>query len=217
MKNADIHGSRILTLTIDREIIRPVPVSVATEGFLGPGLVFVIPPRTDPDSVVVTGPSRFFSDDLTVLTESVNLSRISGDVQRILNLMAPAENLELAQDKVGIDFHVGKLETRTMANIPVIGLVDAGRPEVGISPPVADVVVKGFADSLRVLTEDRISVIVTVGNRTEGIYFLEGEVVHLDWPTSIELIPPKFQVIVGNPARLWNGSTSSPEQEGSGD
>jgi YbbR domain-containing protein len=214
MKDADIHGSRILTLTIDQEKTRPVPVSLDREGFLAPGLVFVIPPRTDPDSVVVTGPSRYFSDDLMVLTESVNLGRISGDVQRTLNLLEPGEHLELAQDKVGIHFRVGKLETRTMANIPVIGLVDAGRPEVGISPPVADVVVKGFADSLRVLTEDRISVIVTVGNRTEGIYFLEGEVVHLDWPTSIELIPAQFQVIVGNPPSLWNDTPPSGRQEG---
>lgn len=213
MKDADIYGSRILTLTIDREETRLVPVSLDREGFLASGLVFVIPPRTDPDSVVVTGPSRYFSDDLTVLTEPVNLGRISGDVQRTLNLLEPGEHLEPAQDKVGINFRVGKLATRTMANIPVIGLVDAGRPEVGISPPVADVVIKGFADSLKVLTEDRISVIVTVGNRTEGIYFLEGEVVHLDWPTSIELIPAQFQVIVGNPPSLWNGTPPSGRRE----
>jgi len=217
MKNADIQGSQSLTLTIDREITRPVPINLGIEGVLTSGLVFVIPPSTDPDSVVVTGPARFFDDDLSVFTEPVNLGRISGDAERTLNLVVPGEHLELEREKVGIDFRVGKLETRIMANIPVIGLVDAGRPEVGISPPVADVVVKGFADSLRVLTEDRISVIVTVGNRTEGIYFLEGEVVHLDWPTSIELIPAQFQVIVGNPPSLWNGSQSAEEQEGQGE
>jgi YbbR domain-containing protein len=217
MKDTAIQGSRILTLTIDRKVTRPVAVTPETEGTLGQGLVFVVPPRTDPDSVVVTGPARFFSDDLTVRTEPVNLDRLSGEVERAVKLVPPGEHLELAQDRVGIAFKVGKLETRTMANIPVVGLVDAGRPEVGISPPVADVVVKGFADSLRALTEDRISVIVSVGSRTEGVYFLEGEVVDLDWATAIELIPPRFQVIVGNPPTPGGRSEPADGQESQGD
>jgi YbbR domain-containing protein len=217
MKDADIQRSRILTLTIDHEISRPMAVTLDSEGALPQGLDFVTTPRIIPDTVLVTGPSRFFSDDLSVHTEAVNLSRISGDSEQTLNLTPPGDFLELAETKVHVAFLVGELEDRTLANIPVIGLVDAGRPDVGISPPVADVMVRGIADSVRALTEDRISVIVPVDNLAEGIFLLAGQVVHPDWLTLIRLDPPQFQVIVGNPPILRNDPRVVTDEEDQGE
>jgi YbbR domain-containing protein len=217
LKDADIQRSRILTLTIDHEISRPMAVSLTTEGELPRGLDFVTAPRITPDTVMVTGPSRFFSDDLTVHTLAVDMRRISEDSEQTLNLTAPGDFLELAETKVQVAFRVGELEDRTLANIPVIGLVDAGRPDVGISPPVADVMVRGIADSVWALTEDRISVIVPVDNLAEGIFILPGQVVHPDCLTLIRLVPPQFQVIVGNPPILRNDPRAVTDEEDQGE
>jgi YbbR domain-containing protein len=217
MNNAEILPSVKLRLTIDHELSRPLPVTLAANGTLPEGLVFVTVPGITPDSVLVTGPSRFFGDDMTVATEAVDLGRLSEDSEQTLILTPPSEWLELEHIEVQAAFKVGKLETRTLANIPVIGLVDAGRPEVGISPPVADVLVEGFSEWVRTLTEDEISVVVKTGNLDEGIYLLEGEVVHPDWITSVSLSPRQFQVIVGNPPILRNGPRAGAEQGDQGE
>ena len=210
---AEIQGARILTLTIDHEISRMVAVTLSTEGALPRGLDFVTWPRITPDSVLVTGPSRYFSDDLRLETSAVNLARISSNTHQTLDLMPCGEFLEVSLEKVQAAFLVGQLEDRTLANIPVIPLVDAGRPDVGISPPVADVMVRGIADSIRTLTKDRISVVVPVDNLSEGIFVLPGQVVHPDWVTLIRLDPPQFQVIVGNPPSLRNGTPDPADGE----
>lgn len=205
LSDADIQRSRILTITVDREVSRPAAVELETEGSLPTGLDFVTAPAVKPDSVTVTGPARFFSDDLVVRTTPVKLDRVSQDAEVSAGLQPPGEFLELSAARVQVGFKVGKLEDRTLANIPVIALVDAGRPDVGISPPVADVMVRGIADSLRVLTKDRVSVVVPVDNLAEGTFILPGQVVHPDWLTLIRLDPPQFQVLVGNPAPSGEG------------
>lgn len=217
MDNADFKRLIILTLTIDHEISRPIAVTLDTEGNLPRDMDFVTAPRITPDSVLVTGPSRFFTDDMSVHTEALNLDRISGNSEQTMNLVLPGDFLDMTETRIKVAFQVGKLENRTLANIPVIGLVDAGRPEVGISPPVADVMVRGIADSVRALTEDRISVIVPVDNLSEGIFVLAGQVIHPDWLTLIRLDPPQFQVIVGNPPFLRNDSRVPTEQEDQGE
>ncbi len=131
-----------------------------------------------------------------------------------VDLVAPGEFLELGLPEVEVGFLVGQLEDRTLANIPVIPLVDAGRPDVGISPPVADVMVRGVADSVRALTRDRIAVVVPVDNLAEGVFVLAGQVVHPDWLTLIRLEPEQFQVIVGNPPNRANGAASDNDGEG---
>ncbi len=218
MHDADIQGDNVLKLTIDHEISRPIAVTLDIGGDLPQGMDFVTTPRITPDSVLVTGPSRFFHDDLSVYTEEVNLGRISGNLDQMLSLNMLGKYLELDGTEVQVEFRVGKLEDRILVNIPVIGLVDAGRPEVGISPPVADVMVRGIADSVRALTKDRISVIVPVDNLPEGNFVLKGQVIHhLDWLTLLRLDPPQFQVIVGNPPILRNESQVPADEENQGE
>jgi len=198
LKDADLQRSQTLNLTIDREISRQVAVLLDVGESLPHGLDYVTAPHILPDSVLVTGPARYFSEDLVVHSATLDLGRLTQDTELTTSLVPPGEFLELSVAEAQVVFKVGKLEERTLANIPVIPLVDAGRPDVGISPPVADVMVRGIADSLRVLTRDRVSVIVPVDNLAEGTFLLAGQVVHPDWLTLIRLDPPKFQVFVGN-------------------
>jgi len=217
LRDADLQRSQTLNLTIDHEISRRVSVLLDVAENLPGGLDHVTAPRILPDSVLVTGPARFFTDDLVVRTAAVNLERISEDTVLMSDLISPGEFLELSETKVQVILQVGRLEDRTLANIPVIPLVDAGRPDVGISPPVADVMVRGIADSLRILTKDRVSVIVPVDNLAEGTYLLAGQVVHPDWLTLIRLDPPQFQVFVGNPSLPRDGSPANLPEEGQGE
>ena len=217
LKDADLQRSQTLKLTIDREISRMVAVRLDVAENLPRGLDHVTAPRLLPDSVLVTGPARFFSDELVVQTAAVNLDRISQDTELTSDLVSPGEFLELSETTVQVTLKVGKLEDRTLANIPVIPLVDAGRPDVGISPPVADVMVRGIADSLSVLTKDRVSVIVPVDNLAEGTYLLAGQVVHPDWLTLIRLDPPQFQVFVGNPSAGRDESQAQAPEEDKGE
>lgn len=196
--DVNIVRSRFLNLRIDREISRLVPVVLSSEGSLPSQTGFITPPRIRPDSVRVTGPTRFFGEDLVLRTEPVDLGRVAASVDLSVKLKDPGKFLSMDLGKVQVSFLVGGLVDRTLANIPVIPLVDAGSPEVGISPPVADVMVRGVADSVRALTRDRVSVIVPIDNLEVGRFVLPGQVVYPDWLTLIRLDPPLFQVIVGD-------------------
>lgn len=191
-----------LRLHIDSLVTRRLPVDLVTEGALKPRLGFLVPLSVTPDTMVVSGPERFFPDEPRIRTVPVDLGRISASETFAVSLIAPHRELALAEASGRINVQVGKIEDRTLANIPVIPLVDAGLPEVGVSPPLADIMVRGVADSVRALTTSRFSITVPVGDREEGIYFLPGQVDHPSWLTFLRLDPPNFQVIVGNPDQL---------------
>ena len=195
-----------LRLHIDEVVSRVMPVRLETDGSLPTGKAFLVAPVVNPDSVVVTGASRFFLTDGVVPTQRVNLDRMKESQDFPLGLVSPQEFLHLERSEVSASFKVASIEDRTLANIPVIALVDAGQPEVGVSPPVVDVMVRGVADSVRALNRNRFLVTVPVGQLPDGIYILNGQVEHPPWLTIIGLNPPEFQVIVGNPPAIPDSS-----------
>jgi YbbR domain-containing protein len=197
---------------VDTLVTRLVPVTLNLRGQLDSRFGFVTPPAVSPDSVAVIGPSRFFPDRFSVRTDPVDLSRVDGSSQMELALVPPHGYLRLASDEVKVAFAVGSIEERTLANVPVIPLVDAGRPAVGISPPVADIMVRGVADSVATLTADRLSVVVPVNDLPEGVYEMSGQVEHPSWVTLIGMDPSVFQVIVGNPSLLPDSSLVAPPE-----
>jgi len=187
-----------LRLRLDDEISQMLSVELHLTGNLKERLGFLERPTVEPDSVLVTGPARFFPPEASVSTSSLDLTRVSENSDVKVDLVAPNQSLVLARKTAQVSLRVAQLEDRTLANIPVIPLVDAGQPDVGISPPLADVMVRGVADSVRALTRSRFSITVPVGDLAEGVYFLPGQVDYPAWLTLIGLDPPEFQVIVGN-------------------
>jgi YbbR domain-containing protein len=185
-------------IRVDTVITRLVPVALASRGNLSPEFGFLTPPTLDPDTVV-TGPARFFPERFSVRTEPVDFTRISASGEQEVGLLSPHEFLRLATRQVEVGLRIGRVEERTLANVPVVPLVDAGRPPVGISPPVADIMVRGVADSVSRLTADRLSVVVPVNDLPEGVYDMAGQVEHPAWLTLIGMDPASFRVIVGNP------------------
>ena len=186
-----------LRLKLDRELKRLLPVRLVTNGTLPGDVDFLTEPTVTPDSVMVTGPERFFPASGVVMTTPVELGRQQNSGESTVALMAPSEYLKLAARDVRVRFQIARIEQRTVANVPVIPLVDAGQPEVGVSPPVVDVMVRGVTDSLQYLSSDRILVTVPVGNLERGVHMVAGQVSLPPWLTLIGLDPPEFQVVIG--------------------
>jgi YbbR domain-containing protein len=200
LKVVSVQSPLRLRLQIDRREFKLLPVRQRTIGKLRPGLAFLEPPQLKPDSVLVSGPGRFFVEGLSVEAQPLDLSKLKESARLTVRLTPPGKFLHLATSQIALDCLVAEIEDRTLANIPVIPLVDTGRPPVGLSPPVVDVMVRGVADSVRALTANRFLVTVPVGNLEEGIYYLPGQVDNPDWLEVIGLDPPEFQVIVGSPS-----------------
>ncbi len=199
LKVLGIHPPVRLRIHIDTQEFKLLPVVQDNTSELRAGLAFLEPPKLLPDSVLVSGPSRFFLEHTVVQAQPVDFSKLKQSERLSVRLIQPGQFLHLATSQVSLDCLVAEIEDRTLANIPVVPLVDAGRPPVGVSPPVVDVMVRGVADSVLALTTNRFLVTVSVGNLDEGIYQLTGQVDKPDWLEVIGLDPPEFQVIVGSP------------------
>lgn len=187
-----------LRIKLDREVARTLPVRLATSGALPTGRAFIAPPRVVPDSVVVTGPERFFPAGGMVNTAPVELGRVGESAELTVALKEPHEHLKMASRNVRVLLPVAPVIERTLANVPVIPLVDAGQPEVGVSPPVVDVMVRGVADSVQALRSDRILITVPVGGLDLGVHLVAGQASLPPWLTLIGIVPPQLQVVVGD-------------------
>ena len=201
-------------LRIDEVVARRLPVAVVLEGELPRGVAFLGEPRVLPDSATVRGPSRFVPDAGEVATEPLDLARLQPGRAgpQVLRLRSPHEHVAVAPAQAEVRVAVAPVEERTLANVPVVPLVDAGQPDVGVSPPVADVLVRGAADSVRALTEARLTVTVAVGDLPEGHYLLPGQVDTPPWLTLLGLVPAEFRVIVGDPP--LDGAGRGPDRGG---
>jgi len=204
-----------LRLKLDRQLSRMLPVQLLTNGQLPAGVDFLVPPTVLPDSVLVTGPERFFPSSEVLRTEPVDLARLQNSDDVAVALVMPHEHLNLAATDALARFRIAQVQERTLANIPVIPLVDAGQLEVGVSPPVVDVMVRGVADSVRALKGDRILVTVPVGHLAQGVHMIAGEVNLPPWLTLIGLDPAEFQVVVGHLGPAEGDSLGSVTENGS--
>jgi len=210
-----------IRVLVDRESSRRLPVVVMLVGELPEKAGFLTAPHAAPDSVLLSGPSRFVAATSSIVTESLNLARLqAGQVgEQEIDLRMPNRFVHAEPTRVTVRYATAALEDRTLPNVPVIPLVDSDRLDVGVSPPVADVMVRGVADSVRVLTEARLAVTVPVGDRPEGVYVLPGQVDYPPWLTLLELVPAEFRVIVGNPpigAPAQRDTSAGTEQAGGG-
>ncbi len=200
-----------LTIRIDGEIQRRLPVTLSTVGTLRPGYGYVVPPRAEPESVLVTGPARYFPDQAEVRTATLDLGRLEGQGRFTLGLLPPERHLQLSASEIEVVYGVGQLAERTVADVPVRATGVAAGREVGVSPVSADVLVRGVADSLLALVPSRLAVTVAADGLTPGLHRLPGEVTAPSWVAVIGLDPAQFQVVVG---AAGGGAGAGPAGEG---
>jgi len=187
-------------IRIDGQATRRLPIALSTTGDLAPGYGYLKRPATEPDSVTVSGPARYFPEQPVIFTAPLELSKLEGAGSLHLRVLPPDVHLELSVREVTVNYGVGILAERTLADVPVVVLKRVGEAEVGVSPARTDVMVRGVADSLRVLDRARLRVTVQASGLTPGVHLLPAQVEAPDWVTVIGLDPEQFQVIVGAPA-----------------
>lgn len=187
-----------LTIRIDGQVTRRLPVSLSLVGSLPAGYGYVRRPAAAPESVSVTGPARYFPERLAVRTAPLDLSRLSGAGVVSLRVLPPDVHLRLSEHEVRVRYAVGPLAERTLADLPVLVAPDGALPdvEVAVSPPRADVMVRAVADSLRDLDPARLRVSVAASGLGPGVHLVPGQVEGPEWLTVIGVEPPQFQVIV---------------------
>lgn len=186
-----------LTIRIDGQLTRRLPVELSTVGQLPPGFGYLQQPVVTPDSVTVSGPARYFPDDAVVRTSPFDLAGLDGFGRQSVPLEVPDEHLQVGPGEVTVAYGVGPLAERTLTGIPIEVPTTVGGPEIGVSPVRADVMVRGVADSLRVLAGARVRIVVPIADLSPGVHMLPGTVVAPEWVTVIGLAPEQFQVIVG--------------------
>ncbi len=167
-----IYQPNDLSLRIDNRIARLLPVQIELDGELPEDILPLERPTVVPDSVLVSGPERFFAPEMVVRTEAVALGGVHQSQQAEVSLLPPGDFLIPDQETVLVDVRVAQIEGRTLANIPVVPLIDADQAEVAFSPPVAEVMVRGPADSVRALVPARISVTIPLSGLAEGIHHM---------------------------------------------
>lgn len=198
---AGIVDSDRLTIRIDGQVTKRMPIALSTAGGLPPGYGYLMPPVAVPDSVTVSGPGRYFPDQQFIYTVPLDLARLEGAGTATLRVVPPDVHLQLSVSEVTVTYGVGMLAERTLADVPVVVLKGVGEPEVGLLPARADVLARGVADSLRVLDGARLRITVQASGLAPGVHLLSAEVEAPGWVTVIGLEPAQFQVIVGPPAQ----------------
>lgn len=189
-----------LMIRIDGQVKRRLPIAVSTAGSLAPGYGYLKLPVAEPESVMVSGPARYFPDQSVVFTAPLDLAQLDGVGAVTLRVVPPDVHLQLSAREVTVTYGVGMLSERTLADVPVVVLKGVGEADVGVSPARADVLVRGVADSLRTLEGVRLKITVQASGLAPGVHLLPVQVEAPDWVTIIGLDPAQFQVIVGTPA-----------------
>lgn len=185
-----------LRLQLDWEEKRRLPIRVPLIGDLPQDRMLDGPVVVRPDSVDVTGPRRFFADLEALVSEPVDLSGLQRTVTRELALVQPARPLRALTGKTQVTVPVALLGTVVVPDVPVIPLVENDGYEVGVLPPVCDVLVRGPVDSLAVLVPSRLTVTVLVAGLPAGEHRVPGQVRYPPWVVAIQLDPATFVVFV---------------------
>ncbi len=184
-------------LRIDRQITRRLPVRAVLTESLPADRRFLTEPVVRPDTVSVSGPERFFVDEMAVQTEAVALGGLEASQQFEAPLVAPGEHLTLAAETAMIELHIAAVVGRTLTNVPVVPLIDADQDEVAVWPPVADIMIRGAADSVSALLPARINITIPLSGLADGVHHLAGQVTGPEWLTHVAVEPEEFMVIIG--------------------
>ena len=193
---ADIVEPDRLSIRIDGQLTRRIPVSLTTVGGLRPGYGHLARPVLTPDAVTVTGPARYFPDQIVVATSPLDLSELDGIGSTTLHIVPPDVHLQLSEHEVRVIYGVGPLAERTIADVAVIVQPDGQGRSLAVSPARADVLVRGVADSLRVLDARRLHVSLSTAGLVAGVHLLSPQVVAPEWAIVIGVEPARFQVVI---------------------
>ena len=186
-----------LALNVDRIDTLSVAVEVATRGELPAEWMLLSPPRAEPDSVALVGPSRILSADLKAGTAPVDLSRVHGSGPIRREIVSPHPDLVAATEAVQVLVEAAAVGRRVFEHVPLVPLMDAGQLHVEVFPPVASVEIGGPAETLSRLTASAVSLTVSSSGLEAGAHTVRPEVMLPEHCRLLSLEPEAFMLVVG--------------------
>ncbi len=199
LADLDISPPLWLRLNVDRLDSLRVPVAVHLVGVLPGDRMLMEPVTAEPDSVVLTGPTRFL-DGAAARTEPLDLAKQRDSARPERRIVASDPFLNPRPEAVELALSVAPVASRNFEHVPVVPLVDAGQPSVEVFPPVANLTVRGPADSVRVVTAADLSVTVSLTGLEPGVHHLGAQVLLPERFGLVSLEPDEFMVVIGNGA-----------------
>jgi YbbR domain-containing protein len=158
-----------ITLDLERIGRRSAPVRVQTTGKLPAGLR-LLETHASPDEVQVIGPMSAVEEIQLVETEPLDLSSAnSGIVERELGLVGVSELISYSAQRVGVQVHVGEVETdREFSRVP-IGIRHSAH-RAAIEPPALRVFVRGPKRTVESLELGEAEVYIDAADLAPGRY-----------------------------------------------
>lgn len=160
----------VLTLKIDRQIVKQVPVTVVYTGKPAAGHT-VGEAGATPASVRLTGPARTLSPLVQAPTEAVDLAGAAEAIEKPLALDLP-EGVAVAGDARTVMARINIVETvasKTFTGIPVA--VRNAAFSARVTPPRIDIDIQGPANLLETLQPHKgIDIYVDLNGLAPGVY-----------------------------------------------
>ena len=188
-----------LRMRIDQVDSLTVPIAVNLIGAVPGDRMLMSQVTAQPDSALLIGPSRFLAE-VAVRTEPLDLSKQRGSAHLTRRLVPSVPHLRSRPETVVLELEVAEVVSRTFEHVPIVPLVDAGQSPVEVFPPVANLVVQGPADSVRIVTAADISVTVPLTGLEPGVHHLAAQVLLPEHFSLVSLEPEEFMVVIGNGA-----------------
>ncbi len=142
-----------IQVVIDKKSTRTIPVKLDIKNAPPDGYV-LFSQSIKPDTVKITGPSRFITRFKHILTEPIDISGSKGRVHKKVKLVAPSRSFEISPDRVEVLLDIEPLKTARIENIPIrvhvnkryTGVVKPGSLQVEIKGPKPVVDTLGWKD-----------------------------------------------------------------------
>jgi len=192
----------IVTLRLDQEGEKQVPVKVDLQGVLPEGYD-VEKVVCNPASVVMHGPRLRLNDIELVRTMPLDLEGRSRSFKKMkLGLVQPSDAWVARLSPSNVEVEVSVVEqssTKEVSDVPLTVLVQPGpRPRLDVSPAKVNVVVKGRAEILRNLQPADVQAFVDCSALPPGAsYDLPVHVNVLQGLTAITVEPQTVKVTMG--------------------
>lgn len=189
-----------VTIELEKVSRKSVPVQIKLVGRLAPEFQ-VIETKVAPDTVQVTGPASDVDDVHSVLTEAIDLSKMSeGVIERELPLETAGEYVSLSATRVAAQVRIEELSlTRELKRVAVE--LRGGGSESRTVPESVRVVVRG---PRRLMTDFELPAGAVYAEATADSAGEQGVPVVVDLPDRVQLMavePSHVKIVAKRPAR----------------
>lgn len=185
-----------LTLDVQREVTRDVPVRLRTRGDFPDGYTRASRPEITPREVRVTGPERVVTAVREVDTQEIDVRRRRSSFSETVALQVPDPDVHLSPVEVDVSLGVDEIIGRQFRDVPVTVLSDLPAERIHLEPTHARVQVRGPATLVEALAPEEVEVILHIDESVEGVAELSGQVIVPDGMLSSTVEPASFQVVV---------------------